>query len=531
MKLIVVTGGVLSGIGKGISGASIGAILKASDYKIFMQKFDGYLNVDAGTINPYKHGEVFVMDDGAETDLDVGHYERFIDVSLNKSSCHTSGKLYEEILAKERKWDYLGQDVQIIPHFTDLIKSKIREWIAAAGADISIVEVGGTVGDMENEYIVEAMRQLRQELWFHDVVFVHLTYLPYLAATKELKTKPTQNSVRDLRTRGISPDFLITRADMDIPDAILEKVAFFCGVKTDHVLPAPTVESIYQIPLDFSQRNIGALILDQLKLPSDKLDMSAWKNLYENIKASIEVINIAMVGKYVGLEDAYYSLNEWLKVAWLHQQRKVKLHFIEAESLVDSGTSVLDTMDAICVPGGFGERGVQGMVLAAQYAREKKVPYLWVCLWSQIMAIEFARNVLWITDANSQEFAPDGANSVVHIMETQKSVITKGGTMRLGTYPCAIKADTLAYKVFGTNSIDERHRHRYEFNNAYREQMLAAGFVVSGTSPDGELAEIVEIKDHPYMIGAQFHPELISRPLRPHPMFVGLVKAAMERKG
>jgi len=531
MKLIVVTGGVLSGIGKWISGASIGAILKASGYKVFMQKFDGYLNVDAGTINPFKHGEVFVMDDGAETDLDVGHYERFIDTSLNKSSCYTSGKLYEEILAKERKGDYLGQDVQIIPHFTDLIKSKIREWFTTAQADISIVEVGGTVGDMENEYIVEAMRQMRQELGFHEVVFVHLTYLPYLLATKELKTKPTQNSVKDLRMRGITPDFLITRADIDIPDAILEKVAFFCGVKTDHVLPAPTVESIYQLPLDFSRRNIGTLILDQLKLPSDKLDMTAWEDLYANIQASVEEIHIAMVGKYVWLEDAYYSLNEWLKVAWLHQQCKVKLHFIEADDLVTQWTAVLDSMDAICVPGGFGERGIQGMVLAAQYAREKKVPYLWVCLWSQIMAIEFARNVLWVTDANSQEFAPDGANSVVHIMETQKSVTTKGGTMRLGTYPCAIKAGTLARAVFWSDAIDERHRHRFEFNNRYREQMEAAGFIVSWTSPDGELAEIVELQDHPYMIGAQFHPELISRPLRPHPMFVGLVKAAIERKG
>lgn len=314
---------------------------------------------------------------------------------------------------------------------------------------------------------------------------------------------------------------------MDISDAILEKVAFFCGVKTDHVLPAPTVESIYQIPLDFSQRNIWVLILDQLRLSSDKLDMTAWKNLYENIKASVDVINIAMVGKYVWLEDAYYSLNEWLKVAWLHLQRKVKLHFIEAEDLEKKGMGLLDAMDAICVPGGFGERGVPWMVLAAQYARENNVPYLWVCLGSQIMAIEFARNVLWIADANSQEFAPEGANSVVHIMETQKSVTTKGGTMRLGSYPCVIKADTLAHRVYGVDAINERHRHRYEFNNAYREQMLAAWFVVSGTSPDGELAEIVEVKGHPYMIGAQFHPELISRPLRPHPMFTGLVEAAI----
>ncbi len=530
MKLIVVTGGVLSGIGKGISGASIGALLKASWYKVFMQKFDGYLNVDAGTINPFKHGEVFVMDDGTETDLDIWHYERFVDRSLNHYSCFTAGRLYEEILRKERTGDYLWQDVQIIPHFTDLIKDKVREWFTNADADISIVEVWGTVGDMENEFIVEAMRQLRHEMWANNMIFVHLTYLPYVLATKELKTKPTQNSVRGLRTRWIAPDFLITRADVAINDAILDKIAFFCGVPLDHVIPAPTVESIYQIPLDFADRTIGKLLLEQLELPAHEPDMHAWQHLYTNIISSVDEVHIAMVGKYVELEDAYYSLNEWLKVAGFHRKQKVVLHFIEADTLIDGDTTILDTMDAICVPGGFGERGIEGMLQAARYARERKIPYLWICLWSQIMAIEFARNVLCIQDANSQEFAPDGTNNVVHIMEQQKSVTSKGGTMRLGSYPCVIVPDTLAHRVYGTLSIEERHRHRYEFNNTYRDSMQEAWFVVSGTSPDGMLAEIVEIVDHPYMIWSQFHPELISRPLHPHPLFLGLIDAILAQK-
>ncbi len=525
MKLIVVTGWVLSGIWKGISGASIWAILKASGYKIFMQKFDGYLNVDAGTINPFKHGEVFVTNDGSETDLDIGHYERFIDANLNKTSIYTSGKLYEEILNKERTGDYLGNDVQIIPHFTDLIKTKVRDSYVASGADISIIEVGGTVGDMENETIVEAMRQLRQEMGAENVVFVHLTYLPYLMASKELKTKPTQNSVRDLRTRWINPDFLILRADQEIPEKIIEKSAYFCGVAPDHVVPAPTVDTIYRIPLDYQARRIGDLVLDQLQLKNKWADMSAWDNLYNHIKMSQKEVRIAMVGKYVDLEDAYYSLNEWLKVAGFHQDLKVRLCFVEAEDIEKNGTAVLDDMDGICLPGGFGNRWVEGMIMTCQYARETQKPYLGICLGSQIMAIEFARHVLWLQTANSQEFDPETSDPVVHIMEHQKSVKTKWGTMRLGTYPCDISPKTLAAKVYGAKSIDERHRHRYEFNNTYRERMQDLWFVISGTSPDGQLTEIVEIKDHPWMLGVQFHPELISRPLRPHPLFVGFVGA------
>lgn len=522
MKCIVVTGGVVSGIGKWISGASIGAILKAHGYDIFMQKFDWYLNVDAGTINPYKHGEVFVMDDGTETDLDLGHYERFIDVNLDSHSCYTAGRLYEEILSKERRGDYLGQDVQIIPHLTNLIKQKVLDGFAHAQADISIVEIGGTIGDMENEVLVEAMRQLRQEHGSDNVVFVHLTYLPYLAATKELKTKPTQNSVKDLRSRWISPDFLITRADKLLDDEIIKKIAFFCGVQEDHVVPAPTVDTIYQIPLDYASRDIGCLILKQMKLKEKTPSLAGWKTLYENIKASTDEVHIAMVGKYVELEDAYYSLNEWLKVAWFSLQKKVVLHFLPAED-VESDISLLSWMDGICIPGGFGDRGAEWMIAACRYARENDIPYLWICLGSHIMAIEFARHVLGIRDANSEEFAPEGKNNVVYIMEEQKWLTKKGGTMRLWSYPCIIKLDSLAHGVYGEADIHERHRHRYEFNNSYREQMKDAWFLVSGTSPDGLLAEIVEVENHPFMIGVQFHPELISRPLRPHPLFTSFI--------
>lgn len=523
MKCIVVTGGVLSGIGKWISGASIGAILKAYGHNIFMQKFDGYLNVDAGTINPYKHGEVFVMDDGTETDLDLGHYERFIDINLDSYSCYTAGRLYEEILSKERCGHYLGQDVQIIPHLTDLIKQKVLDGFEHSNADISIVEIGWTVGDMENEVLVEAMRQLRQEHGPENVVFVHLTYLPYLAATKELKTKPTQNSVKDLRSRWITPDFLITRADTSLDDEIIKKIAFFCGVEENHVIPAPTVDTIYQIPLDYASRDVGRLILDQMKVQEKSSSLDGRKILYKNIQASTHEIHIAMVGKYVELEDAYYSLNEWLKVAWFHLQKKVVLHFIPAEK-VEKDISLLSWMDGICIPGGFGDRGVEWMVAACRYARENKIPYLWICLGSHIMAIEFARYVLGIADANSEEFAPEGKENVVHVMEAQKWLTKKWWTMRLGSYPCTIALDSHAYGVYKSTNIYERHRHRYEFNNIYREQMKDAWFIVSGTSPDWLLAEIVEVKTHPFMIGVQFHPELISRPLRPHPLFVSFIR-------
>jgi CTP synthase len=553
MKVIVVTGWVLSGVGKWISWSSLGALLKACGYTVFMQKFDGYLNGDAGTINPFKHGECFVTEDGAETDLDIGHYERFLDADMNQMSIYTSGKLMQEIMEKERRGDYLGNDVQIIPHFTNLIKEKITLAYEMSGADISIVEVGGTVGDMENEAIVEAMRQLRQDLGYQNVIYVHLTYIPYLLASKELKTKPTQNSVKDLRMRGINPDFLICRADYEISDEILTKISYMTGVKRTHVIPAPTIDSIYRIPLDYKLLDLQSHLQEHFGLEKRKPDMTKRESLYNHIQSSSEVLRIAMVGKYVWLEDAYFSLNEALKVAGFYNNRKVKIQFIEAEELtVDNLHTTFEGVGGVCVPGWFGTRGVEGMILAAQFARENNIPYLWICLGSQIMAIEFARNVLKLSDATSEEFDPEhgSKNHVIHIMETQKSVTKKGGSMRLGTYPCFIRNGTKMYEMYVSQEwnvksnmqkviwnedsscilhltsciqVTERHRHRYEFNNLYREEFEKAWFLISGTSPDGNLVEMVELRDHPFMVATQAHPELKSRPTRPHPLFIAFI--------
>ncbi|MDD2515812.1 MAG: CTP synthase [Candidatus Gracilibacteria bacterium] len=528
MKVIVVTGGVLSGIGKGISAASIGAILKSGGYKVFMQKFDGYFNVDTGTMSPFQHGEVFVTEDGAETDLDLGHYERFIDTNLNKLSSFTSGRIFEEVILKERRGDYLGKTVQITPHVTGLVIEKIKEGYKSSGADISIIEVGGTVGDMENEYILEAVRQLQRELGRENMIFVHVTLLPYIAASKEVKTKPTQHAVRTLMSYGITPDFLVLRADSQIPKELCDKVASFCYISKDCVIPAPTAKTIYEVPLTFQKHNIGELILSKLGMENKGFDMKEWENLVDNIKKSKDEIIVGMVGKYNDLEDAYYSLNEGLRTAGFKFNKKVKLQFIDATMIEQDGVSILDTVDGICIPGGFGERGIEGMIMACEYARVNKKPYLGICLGSQIMSIEFARNVLKKKGANSEEFCLNGDCNVVHIMESQKKVNKKGGTMRLGSYDCKITEGTLASKVYSKKEIVERHRHRFEFNNNYREEMQKAGFIVSGTSPDGNLAEIVEVKNHPFMIGSQFHPEFKSRPIHPHPLFTSFVEAMIK---
>lgn len=530
MKIIIVTGWVLSGIGKGITGASIGALLKSAGYNIFMQKFDGYLNVDAGTINPFKHGECFVTEDGAETDLDIWHYERFLDTDMSQMSIFTAGKLMSEIMTRERKWEYLGNDVQIVPHFTNLVKEKIRLGYESSNADISIIEVGGTIGDMENEAIVESVRQLRQDLGYHNVVYVHLTYIPFLLASKELKTKPTQNSVKDLRMRWIIPDFLICRADVDIPHDIIKKVAYMTGVKEDQVIPAPTVDTIYRIPLDYHNNNLWKHILEHLQLPYTNFDLKRREELYTHIISSTTEIRIAMVGKYVNLEDAYYSLNEWLKVAGFYHDRKVKLIFIEAEELTKENiTDYLAGMSGICVPGWFGTRGIEGMLLAIEYARAHKVPYLGICLGSQLMAIEFARNVLWYADATSEEFDPEHTSKhhIIHIMEHQKTITEKWGTMRLWTYNCLLQEWTQVKKVYNNTNVSERHRHRFEFNNIYRPEFEQHGFIISGTSPDWTLVEMVEIKDHPFMIATQAHPELKSRPTRPHPLFMWFIQTCL----
>lgn len=541
MKCIIVTWGVLSGIGKGITGSSIGSLLTAAGYTVFMQKFDGYLNVDAGTINPYKHGEVFVTEDGAETDLDIGHYERFLDRDMNHMSIFTSGKLMQELMHKERKGDYLGSDVQIIPHFTNLIKEKIQLANTANQADISIIEVGGTVGDMENEAIVEAVRQLRQDFGYHNTVYIHLAYIPYLLASKELKTKPAQNSVKDLRMRGIIPDFLICRADYPLPESIMEKVAYMTGVKREHVIPAPTVDSIYTIPLDYHHRHVGEYILDHLQLPYTEFAMDKREELAKHRQASQEEITIALVWKYGTIQDADYSLIESLKVAGFYHHRKVRIVFVNPEELNEKNVADrLSGMAWICVPGGFGNRGIEWMICAIRYAREHKVPYLGICLGSQLMAIEFARHVLGYSDATSEEFDLDHTSKhhIVHIMEHQKSIDQKGGTMRLGSYPCVLtewSKVAVCYKKFhntllsvgerGWGEVSERHRHRYEFNNDYRQEFDDHRFIISGTSPDGSLVEMVELSDHPFMVATQAHPELKARPTKPHPLMMGFIQA------
>jgi len=528
MKIIFVTGWVLSGIGKGIAAASIGALIAGAGKKLFCQKFDGYLNVDPGTMNPTQHGEVFVTADGAETDLDIGHYERFLDTDMSRYSSFTTGKLYEEIILKERRWDYLGGTVQIVPHLTDLVKEKIRIGHESSGADVSIVEIGGTVGDMENEYFLESARQLRHELGEANVRFVHVALLPYLMASKELKSKPIQHSVRTLMSYGINPDFLIVRADTDIPEDMMCKIASASWIPRSATISAPTLDSIYRVPLAFDRENFGEKILEKLHLDIVKPDMKKWIELMENVDNSLNVLRIGMVGKYVGLEDAYYSLNEWLKCAGFQLRHRIKIRFIEAEDIELRGTSLLEGLDGICIPGGFGTRWTEGMIQTAEYARKNKIPFLGICLGSQIMAIEFARNVLGIKDASSEEFDPTGEHNIIHIMHDQKNLESKWGNMRLGWYPCIIKKWSLAEKVYGKSEVIERHRHRFEFDPTYRESMEKAWFIVSATSPDGSLAEIVEIQDHPYMIATQAHPELISRPHNPHPLFVGFIGAMIK---
>jgi CTP synthase len=526
MKLIFVTGGVLSGIWKGIAAASLGALLKGTGKKIFCQKFDGYLNVDPGTMSPFQHGEVFVTEDGTETDLDIGHYERFLDTNMNQFSSFTSWKLFEEILLKERKWDYLGGTVQIVPHLTDLVKEKIKIGFTSSGADISIIEIGGTVGDMENEYLLETARQLQHELWKDNVLLVHVALLPYLGASKELKSKPIQHSVRTLMSYGIYPDFLIIRADRDIPEEIMSKIANSCGIKRSHAISAPTLDSIYRVPLSFNDQWLAREICAALALNiTAQPDMSNWENLLANIEQATNHIKIAMVGKYVGLEDAYYSLNEWLKCAGYMFHKKVSIEFLEAEDIEKHGISMLSSFDGICIPGGFWTRWTEGMIQATQFARENTIPFLWICLGSQIMAIEYARNVLGISDASSEEFTPNWKNNIIHIMEHQKNLTTKWGNMRLWSYPCNIRTGTLTEKIYGKTLISERHRHRFEFNPKYRDQMETAWFIVAATSPDGTLAEIVELQNHPFMIATQAHPELASRPFAPHPLFLWFIKA------
>ncbi|MCK9520298.1 MAG: CTP synthase [Dehalococcoidia bacterium] len=526
-KFIFVTGGVVSSVGKGITTASLGRILKSRGVSVSIQKLDPYLNVDPGTMSPYQHGEVFVTVDGAETDLDLGHYERFIDQDLTQAASITSGQIYMSVLDRERRGDYLGGTIQAVPHLTNEVKSRIYGVAEETGADVLICEVGGTVGDIEGETFIEAIRQIRHELPRGDCLSVHVTFLPWVGATNELKTKPTQHSVRELRSKGIQPDVILARSDHPVPREILDKLALFCDVEPRAVVPMETVSTIYEVPLLLEERGLGDYVLERLGLRGER-DLHEWRQIVERLKHPVGSVEVAIVGKYVELHDAYLSVKESLAHAGIANNVAVDIRWVHAEDLeVRPAEELLAGADAIIVPGGFGERGWEGKVRAATYARTHKVPYLGLCLGMQVMVTEFARNVCGLDGANSTEFDPESPHPVISLLNEQEGVTNKGGTMRLGAYPCRLEPGGLAARAYETDLVMERHRHRWEFNNAYREPLKAAGLVISGTSPDGSLVEICEIGGHPFMLGTQFHPELQSRPNRPHPLFRALVAAAM----
>lgn len=531
-KYIFFTGGVVSSVGKGVTAAALGRTLKERGFHVAVQKLDPYINVDPGTMSPYQHGEVFVLDDGAETDLDLGHYERFIDIRASRVSNFTTGQVYAEIIAKERRGDYLGGTIQVIPHITNEIKRRVALVEKTTGADIVLVEIGGTVGDIESQPFLEALRQLRTEVGRENVLFVHVTWLPYIGATGELKTKPTQHSVAALRSMGISPNMIIARSDYPVDADLCEKIALFCDVDKTAVIPMVTSRYLYEIPLLIEKAGMPDQVLKQLGLSArQKPDWREWEALVEEVKRPKPAVTVALVGKYVELHDAYMSVREALKHAALAAGVEVEIEWIHSADLEkDKGWELVQKADAILVPGGFGSRGTEGKIRAAHYARENKIPYLGLCLGMQLMCVEFARHVLGHEDANSSEFDRSTTYPVIDLMTDQRSITDMGGTMRLGLYPCLLKPGTKAAAAYTVEKIDERHRHRWEFNNAYRAEFEEAGMVFSGLSPDGKLVEIAEIKDHPYMVGSQFHPEFLSRPNRPHPLFVGLMKAAKEKK-
>ena len=529
-KYIFVTGGVVSGLGKGITAASLGRLLKNRGYKVTIQKFDPYINVDPGTMNPYEHGEVFVTDDGAETDLDLGHYERFINENLTKNSSVTMGKIYQSVIEKERKGDYLGKTVQVIPHITNEIKEKIYGF-ENTDTDIVITEIGGTVGDIEGISIIEAIRQVGLEKNPEDVIYIHVTLLPYISGSNEIKSKPTQHSVKELQSLGIKPNILVCRTETDIPDSIRDKLSLFCNVRKTSVIQNKTADNLYAVPLMLEDEGLAREVCNHLKLENYVPDNSKWEAMVNNIRNIDEtkVINVAIVGKYVKLEDSYISVIESLYHAGFANNVKVKAHLIDSETITKENVAEkLKDIDGVVVPGGFGNRGIEGKIETIKYVRENNIPFLGICLGMQMAVVEFAKNVLNLKDADSAELNENTKNPVIHIMEDQKEVNEKGGTMRLGAYPCKIKPGTLASKVYGQEEISERHRHRFEYNNDYRERLEEAGLKISGTSPDGLLVEMVEIEDHPYFIAGQFHPELKSRPNRPAPLFVGLVKACLK---
>jgi CTP synthase len=530
-KYVFVTGGVTSSLGKGITAASIGRLLKSRGLTVSILKLDPYINVDPGTMSPYQHGEVFVTDDGAETDLDLGHYERFIDENLTQLSNVTTGRIYQAVIAKERRGDYLGGTVQVIPHITNEIKERIQRVARDGRADVVIVEVGGTVGDIESLPFLEAIRQLRKDVGRTNVLYVHVTLLPALAATGELKTKPTQHSVKELRGIGIQPDVIIARSDEPVADELREKIALFCDVSTEAVIPAPTAETIYEVPLQFHRHGLDDLVVRELGLEEQTrpADLDDWRALVDLIKKPKPSLEVALVGKYIELPDAYLSVTEALRHAgWAHG-RSIAIRWVDSEVLApDNLDEQLGGVAGVLVPGGFGHRGIEGKVLAARFARERRVPYLGLCLGLQCGVIEFARDVVGATDANSTEFNMFTSDPVIDFMPDQRELEDKGGTMRLGLYPARLTAGSKAAEAYGEEVVYERHRHRFEVANRYRDALEAAGMVLSGQSPDGRLVEIVELRDHPWFVASQFHPEFKSRPDRPHPLFFGFVKAAIE---
>lgn len=531
-KYIFVTGGVVSSLGKGITAASLGRLLKARGLKVTLQKFDPYLNVDPGTMSPYQHGEVYVTDDGAETDLDLGHYERIVDIDLSKYSSITSGKIYWSVLNKERRGDYLGGTVQVIPHITNEIKHMLKRVATVSNVDVVITEIGGTVGDIESQPFLEAIRQIRYEVGRENVMYIHVTLLPYLSKAGELKTKPTQHSVKELLSIGIQPDVLVCRTEKELSMDLKTKIALFCNVEKQNVIQNLDADSLYDIPLLLEKEGLAKIVCEHFDLKCNEPDLSEWTDMVERSKIPSQCVKIAMVGKYVELRDAYLSVAEALKHAGIDNSADVEIIWVQSEEVTkDNCGKILGSCDGILVPGGFGDRGIEGKILAAKYARENNVPFLGICLGMQMAVVEFARNVLQYSDADSTEFNQDTSHPMIDIMNDQKDVENKGGTMRLGSYPCKLIEGTKVSEAYeGVGMINERHRHRYEFNNKFRNICEENGLIISGTSPDNKLVEIVELKNHPWFVASQFHPEFKSRPTRSHPLFKGFINASLKNK-
>lgn len=531
-KYIFVTGGVVSSLGKGITAASLGRLLKNRGMNVFIQKFDPYINVDPGTMSPYQHGEVFVTDDGAETDLDLGHYERFVDINLNKYSNVTTGKIYSTVLKKERRGDYLGATVQVIPHITNEIKERVFRAGRETNADVVITEIGGTVGDIESLPFLEAIRQIKSDVGRDNVMYIHCTLVPFIKAAGEMKTKPTQHSVKELRSLGIQPNVIVLRTEMPISQDMKDKIALFCDIDANAVIECRDAETLYSIPLALQEQNLDQIACDHLKLPCGEAEMTDWIELVDKVTHLSKTANIALVGKYVELQDAYLSVVEALKHAGYAFDADMAINWINSEEITaENASEILASVDGIIVPGGFGDRGIEGKIATMTYARENKVPLFGICLGMQLASVEFARNVLGLEGAHSAEIFPETPHPIIDLLPEQKDIEDLGGTLRLGLYPCKIEEGTKAYEAYDDEVVYERHRHRYEFNNHYRQAMEEAGFIFSGTSPDGRLVEIIELKDHPWFLASQFHPEFKSRPNRPQPLFKEFIRASLVSGG